>query len=1301
MQEETFMSRLFRCGFFMLVLVLCGVTGAYGQSTGSIAGVVRDVSGGIVPGASVVVKEDQTGIAFQAVTGVNGSYQVPALQAGSYTVTVSLKGFKTAEAKGIRLAPGQPMTLNFTLEIGNLTETVIVLSDAELINATTATVAATLSADQLIALPTATRNALNAVTFLPGVNTAGANRDSTINGLPESFYSITLDGVSNNDNFLRSSDGFFASVYPRQDAVEAVAVTVAAAGAQTGGGTGAVTMAFQTRSGGNRFSGSAYEYYRNPNLNSNYYYNELNHLDKNDVILHQYGFRVGGPIYIPWLFDGRDKAFFFVNYEQVRFPNSFTRTRTALNTRAVDGWFRYQYGSTVREVNVLDLARTNNQIYATNSTVISLLRKIEAAMATTGTRSAQADPLLDQYVFQSPGKLFEHQPTVRVDYNLTNNHRLSGSFATITAQRDPDYLNSSDARFPGAPNFRLYTSTRPLMSATLRSTLSPRMVNELRGGLVAFYGFSNFGAQSSNGKQSFADQEGYAIDFDSNIGLTNWFYENGFSWRRAPTVSLDEILTWQRGTHGLSFGGSFLQSDAQENAIAQMVPGINLGMSQQFDPAAGLFTTGNFSGASSAQLSDARDLYALLTGRVSSVTGTAALDAKTNKYTAFGERSRQGRIRVFGVFAQDTWRAKPTLTLSLGLRWDLQTPFSALNNIMSTVTLDSICGMSGIGDGGLYSKCNFLHPGAKGGKTPEFIQLKAGTEGYNTDWNNIAPSLSVAWRPNVSKGFLRMLLGNPDQATIRAGWSVAYERQGMNAFTGVYGANPGSTVSLSRSESTGLVPAGESWPVLFSQKSRLYNASFPETATFPIAIRANRADSLYAFAPDYQIGRAMTWQVGFQRSVTNSMALEVRYVGTRGTNQLSTLNYNSIRGENIVANGFINEFKLAMANLVANNSSGVTNRIGSFAYFGPNTGTNPLPTYLAYFSGRTDATNAAAYTGGSSTWTNSTFASRFSPANPNPISSAGDLDGNSTRRGYALQAGLVPNLFVPNPEVSGVNVTDSGAFSDYHALQIELRRRLSSGLQANVNYQYARERGSAFDGFSYGRTMVEGANVRHAIKSQWDWTIPIGREKRFGSTLHPILNGLVGGWSIAGVGRIQTRVMDFGSARLIGMTKDEFQEMYKYYFKTNATSGIGEVWMMPDDVILNTRRAFSVTTTTVDGYSTSLGPPEGKYLAPANTPTCMQMRGGDCGVPRNLLIRAPWFVRFDVGATKRFRVHGDQMNIEVRIDMLNLLDNINFNPTTSYGSGATSFQVTSAYTDPSNTYDPGGRLGQLMIRFNW
>jgi hypothetical protein len=321
---------------------LTSVSGVGAQSTASISGVVKDSAGGVVPGATVVVKEETLGSTFQAITGADGSYRIPALQAGSYTVTASLSGFKTAETKGIRLAIGQPVTLAMTLEVGTLEETVTVSSSAELVNTQTATVAATLNADQLNRMPTPTRNALNAITFLPGVNTPTTNRDSTINGLPYTFLSITLDGVNNNDNFQRSSDGFFASISPRQDAVEAASVTLAAAGAEVGGGAGAVTMAFQTRSGGNRFAGSVYQYLRNPVFNCNYYFNEVNHLAKNQIKLYQYGARAGGPIVIPGLFDGHNKAFFFIHYEQLRFPNSFTRTRYVLNQRALQGFYQYE-----------------------------------------------------------------------------------------------------------------------------------------------------------------------------------------------------------------------------------------------------------------------------------------------------------------------------------------------------------------------------------------------------------------------------------------------------------------------------------------------------------------------------------------------------------------------------------------------------------------------------------------------------------------------------------------------------------------------------------------------------------------------------------------------------------------------------------------------------------------------------------------------------------------------------------------------------------------------------------------------
>jgi hypothetical protein len=420
------------------------------------------------------------------------------------------------------------------------------------------------------------------------------------------------------------------------------------------------------------------------------------------------------------------------------------------------------------------------------------------------------------------------------------------------------------------------------------------------------------------------------------------------------------------------------------------------------------------------------------------------------------------------------------------------------------------------------------------------------------------------------------------------------------------------------------------------------------------------------------------------------MALEVRYVGTRGVNQWSGLNYNEL---NIIENGFYDEFLKAMGNLQANQAAG---RGNTFAFTGA-PGTQPLPIYLAYINGRTNSNDPAAYTGAN--WSATAFTNDMVRHNPSPTNSANDLDGNTARRNLAASVGYPANFFVVNPAVDDVNVTDSGAYSDYHALQIELRRRLSRGLSINGNYQYAIEGTSSFLGFHYGRTLIPQANVRHAIKVQWNWAIPVGRGQRYGTDMNPILNGVIGNWDFTGAGRIQARVLNFGNVRLVNMSPKDLQEMYSFRIIPDpANPGRELVTMLPDNVILNTRRAFSTSPSSSTGYG-ALGVPEGPHIAPANSENCIQLKAGDCA-PNTLLIRAPFFSRFDIGVTKRFPLQGS-VNFELRIDVLNLFDNINFNPVANPGSGDTIFQVGTAYRDPDNNFDPGGRLGQLSFRINW
>ena len=175
------------------------------------------------------------------------------------------------------------------------------------------------------------------------------------------------------------------------------------------------------------------------------------------------------------------------------------------------------------------------------------------------------------------------------------------------------------------------------------------------------------------------------------------------------------------------------------------------------------------------------------------MTGQAALDPDTNKYVAFGPRRREGRIDMYSAFAQDSWRISPTVTLTGGLRWDVQT--AVLRGQRHDVDRDDgryLRHDSVSATAARIRRCNFFAPNATGGQVPAFRQFTKGTLGYETDWNNFSPiGADCVAAERQQDGFWRAFLGDPEQATIRGGYSVAYERQGLGVFTDLFGGNAG------------------------------------------------------------------------------------------------------------------------------------------------------------------------------------------------------------------------------------------------------------------------------------------------------------------------------------------------------------------------------------------------------------------------------------------------------------------------------------------------------------------------------
>lgn len=234
-----------------LLALLVATSGALaiGQvsSTGSLAGTVTDQAGAVVAGATVTVKNNATGAEFTTQTSDNGTFTVPSLAVGTYTVTITVQGFKQAVLQEVKIDVGKASSVNVALEPGQITESVTITgAGGELLQTQSANVATTITGRQITELPFTSRDALDLVLLLPGTAQAGRPRASSVNGLPKGALNITIDGVNVQDNLLKSSDGFFTYIRPRIDAIEEVTLSTATPGAESSA-EGAVQIKFVTR----------------------------------------------------------------------------------------------------------------------------------------------------------------------------------------------------------------------------------------------------------------------------------------------------------------------------------------------------------------------------------------------------------------------------------------------------------------------------------------------------------------------------------------------------------------------------------------------------------------------------------------------------------------------------------------------------------------------------------------------------------------------------------------------------------------------------------------------------------------------------------------------------------------------------------------------------------------------------------------------------------------------------------------------------------------------------------------------
>ena len=1271
---------------------------AQGSSTASVSGVVIDAQGAVIPGADVVVKNDRTGESFAAVSSAQGVFSIPALITGTYTVTVSLAGFKSVVLHNVIVNAGVPASLRATLEVGGLSEQVVVQANSALVQTQTATVATVLDTRQVSSLPLSSRNAADFVVFLPGVTTPAGTRDSIVNGLPQSTINMTLDGVNIQDNTLKTTDGFFAIVGPRLDAVEEISFTTAASGADNTG-SGATQIRYTTKSGTNDLHGGVFHQYRSDKLNTNTWFNKRDNLPVPQLLQNQPGFNLGGPVLLPG-FNGRNKAFFFVNYEEFRQPSGLRRTRQIFHPDAERGIFRYSAAAGVQTVNLFDLAARNGQTATPDPITSKLLADIRNATTKEGNIRDLTDPLYQEYSYEVPTQSMNRYPTVRLDYQLSARHRLTWSMNFQYTGGGPDTTNNREAYFPGFPVVANQSSIRRATSGWLRSVIGPTIVNEFRigyGGAPIVFAQNQFKPEMWNGPV--ANQGGFYLNMANAMQIPT--ISQGMNAGAAGTTSgrdayhhiFEDTVNWLKGAHSFNIGGSYTQFQlwAENKTI---VPELRFGVVPG-DPADALFAPSNFPGASTTNITNARALYAILTGRVSEVRGTARLNEDTNQYEYLGQGVQRARQRQLGLWLQDSWRVGPNFTINYGARYDLTFPFVSLNNSYSIGDLKDVYGISGVG--------NLFNPNVQSGQPPTFRQLAEGERAYPMDWNNVSPSVGFVWTPEARDGLMRRVTGAAGDFALRAGYSRSYTRLGLTDFTGQVGNNPGVALAVNKQQALGnLGPL----PLLMRDPSRLGPASFPSTPSFPYTEVVT--GDITIFSPSLTVPFSDTWQAGITRAIGRTMSVEARYLGARSQDNWRTNNYNEL---NILENGFLDEFKLAMANLQTNNAAGGT-RAGSFAYFGAGTGTSPLPIFLAHFNGvnRSGAGNAAAYA--SPNFRSALYLTPLARFNPHPYSAANSLINDATTRANAVAAGLPANLLLANPHLigtDGANIVENEGRTLYNSVALEFRRRAANGLSFASSYVLGHATQSQFLSLRIPSPMLRNGgtegDVTHALKVNAVYPLPFGQGQRFASSAGPVLDRIVGGWQIAGNARVQSgQLVDFGNVRLVGMDKDEFRKLFEL-----RIDGQQRVYTLPQVIIDETVKAFSVSATSATGYS-NLGPPSGKYLAPADGIDCIEtIRGeGKCGL-QSLIVQGPLFKQFDLSLVKRVDIVG-RISAEFRLDALNVLDSVNFTPvsgmTSSTNNTNTEFNRQSGsaparYEVNALTGVNTARVLQLVSRIRW
>src|SRR3984885_351729 len=882
-----------RCALVAVVaFVLFALASASASITGSISGVVTDRSGAVVAGATVVATDTQTGVQTTQKTDAKGFYNLPTLAVGTYNLEIGQVGFKTYRQTGLVIDANSALRVDATLAVGSISEKVEVSTDSAQVETTSTQMGEVIEGTKMTSVPLNGRNFIDLLALQPGVSPyqcTSNNCNDTTEGIGVDETTVSGDqtnGTQSVNGGRLGSNGFMvngadaqegvhngAAILPNLDSISEFRIITNNFNAEYGNFSGG-QINVVTKSGSNQFHGDAFEFLRNTDFDASQYF-----VGRGDFIQNQFGGIFGGPI-------KKDKAFFFADYQGNRQikgqPQNYQDPSTLDRSGNLNDLFSQEVaGGAVGSVqgpawattlsNELGYLVTQNEpYYAPGCTSVNSGPNpcvFPGGVIPTTAWSPVATATL-QYIPQPTGTL-DGQP-----YYATSayNQRLrddkfgvrldtNTNFGTLFGYYFFDQFSVTTPYAQGitVPGFDSSVLGRAeMINLGLTTTINNSSVNDVR---LVYLRNRYFGGIPIGGtgvpltSLGFEAPSGTGANFNGGIAPINpalegvpSFVFNNYNFGLPQdalrqfnnTYQIIDNFTKIVGTHTLQFGGDFHYDQINE---------------RNYDDANGAYT---FDG---------------------SETGLDFADYLIGAPVNFTQASQQlldSRDKYFGVYAQDSWRARPTLTINYGLRYEIMTPWYDTQNKLETVIPGEQSRVFPTAPLGL------VVPGDPGvPRTLAPIQ-----------YNNFAPRIGFAYAPDATEGLLGKLFGGPGKSSIRVGYGIFYSAiEDATGFVevgdapyGLYYSSPEPTLLATPfiDRATGK-NRGQKFPFIFppaNSSPKNPDTSFNWVQATPIS----GSDYLY---PHNKIPQVQQFEFSLQRQLGSATVMSASYVGSVGRHLLT------------------------------------------------------------------------------------------------------------------------------------------------------------------------------------------------------------------------------------------------------------------------------------------------------------------------------------------------------------------------------------------------------------------------------